>query len=437
MAKKVQAQRQTRQATKGSDFLKDDLIASLTQRRAILVIGSGITLQATGRQSAASWKGLIESGIQHATALSSGKERTQWQTAMLQLLNASSPDGWLTIADEITRRLGGVRDGEWFAWLERTVGSLSVASLEILKSIRAIREKWHPIIMTTNYDDLLERELKVRAVTWRDLNSALDIVALRSDDILHIHGYWKEPESVVLGVRSYDQLLGNELAQSVQKAAAILNSFVFIGCGDGLDDPNVGLLLNWINETLKGARHRHYVLLRADRAEAFCPSGRLVAISYGEHYADLGPFLRSLVQEPESLGNSEILGRYSNAIATPSDVISREFLDEVADAITDVHEGLGIVQRADEFRAVLDPNRPPIRRGKLSLAGNSFEFWDSAFRQFELQSIRATAALLVALPTPRLSEFGRARREQILLKLYELSKVSSKRGESDEPSTRI
>ena len=237
MAKKVQAQRQTRQATKGSDFLKDDLIASLTQRRAILVIGSGITLQATGRQSAASWKGLIESGIQHATALSSGKERTQWQTAMLQLLNASSPDGWLTIADEITRRLGGVRDGEWFAWLERTVGSLSVASLEILKSIRAIREKWHPIIMTTNYDDLLERELKVRAVTWRDLNSALDIVALRSDDILHIHGYWKEPESVVLGVRSYDQLLGNELAQSVQKAAAILNSFVFIGCGDGLDDP--------------------------------------------------------------------------------------------------------------------------------------------------------------------------------------------------------
>src|SRR5713226_9633966 len=85
----------------GADYLKEALLETLAQRRAILVVGSGISVQATGNAKTASWRGLIESGIEHCSAVSGKNAMAQWRTAMLQLLNASSSDGWLTIAEEI------------------------------------------------------------------------------------------------------------------------------------------------------------------------------------------------------------------------------------------------------------------------------------------------------------------------------------------------
>ncbi|WP_396604501.1 SIR2 family NAD-dependent protein deacylase [Bradyrhizobium sp. YCK136] len=419
----------------GTDYLKDALIETLAQRRAILVIGAGVSAQATANAQTASWRGLIESGIDLCHALSGRTATAEWRTAMLQLLRASTSEGWLAIAEEVTRRLGGVAGGEWFGWLERSFGDLAVANPEILRSIKQLRDEWRPIVMTTNYDDLLERQFKARAVTWRDVNGAIDVIARTSEDVLHLHGYWREPASVILGVRSYDQLLGDELAQSVQKAAAILNSFVFIGCGDGLHDPNLGLLHSWIDDKLKGAKHRHYVLLRADHAEAFRLSGRLVAVSYGKEYSDLAPFLRSLTKQRESPVNPKDLKIYTNALPAPRHLIDRNFIEDVADALTNNGESLRIVQEADSLRAVADPNRPPVRPGLLSLEGNSFQFWDSAFRQFELQSIRAMAALLLILPTATLSLVGKTRRMEILNELRRLSDLSTSDGADHGPGT--
>jgi hypothetical protein len=406
----------------GVDYLRGALVEALAQRRAILVVGSGVSVQAAGNVQAASWRGLIESGIELCHSLTGGTAASEeWRAAMLQLLRTSPSEGWLSIAEEVTRRLGGRSGGEWFAWLERSFAGLPIAYPEILRAIRQVRDEWQPIIMTTNYDDLLERQFKARAVTWLDVNAAIDIIARTNNDILHLHGHWREPKSVVLGVRSYDELLGNELAQTVQRAAGILNSFVFIGCGDGLNDPNLGLLQSWIGDKLKEARHRHYVVLRADHARDFRSSGRLVPVPYGNEYSDLAPFLRSLTAQKEDFIEVEQLQFYSDALLTPSHLIDRIFLEDVADVNVNNSDSLRIVQEADNLRAAADPDRPPVRRGFLSLEGNSFQFWDSAFRQFELQGVRATAALLLVLPTKTLSAAAQTRRTEILNELRRLS----------------
>jgi hypothetical protein len=50
-------------------------------------------------------------------------------------------------------------------------------------------------------------------------------------------------QSVVLGVRSYDQVLGGEHAQAMLQAMTAMRTILFVGCGDGLEDPNLGALL--------------------------------------------------------------------------------------------------------------------------------------------------------------------------------------------------
>ena len=82
-------------------------------------------------------------------------------------------------------------------------------------------------------------------VTW--MQDAKIERVIRGDDegVLHLHGYWDQPESVVLGIRSYEEVLGNVHAQNILHALQTMRTLLFVGCGAGLKDPNFGGLLRW------------------------------------------------------------------------------------------------------------------------------------------------------------------------------------------------
>ena len=71
---------------------------------------------------------------------------------------------------------------------------------------------------------------------------------LRRDEagILHLHGHWEDAESVVLGIHSYEEVLGDTRAQFMQQAITAFNSLLFVGCGEGLKDPNFSALRRWL-----------------------------------------------------------------------------------------------------------------------------------------------------------------------------------------------
>ena len=52
---------------------------------------------------------------------------------------------------------------------------------------------------------------------------------VRGDDrrVLHLHGHWEEPESVVLGIRSYETVKNSEHTRAVLRAFAMTKSFLF------------------------------------------------------------------------------------------------------------------------------------------------------------------------------------------------------------------
>ena len=152
---------------------------------------------------------------------------------------------------------------------------------------------------TTNYDGLIEQALPgLEAVTWRDGEKVQQAIGGDRRAVVHLHGYWDEPESVVLGIRSYDAVMGSETAQALQRALVLTSSLLLVGVGAGLEDPNFEALRGWLAAVLPGSRYQHYRLVSesevddATRVHAIGENVRVVC--YGATHADLAPFLESL-----------------------------------------------------------------------------------------------------------------------------------------------
>jgi tetratricopeptide (TPR) repeat protein len=178
--------------------------------------------------------------------------------------------------------------------LRESVGALQAERREALEALRDL----HVALATTNYDGLIEEVTELPPVTWMD-GARVERV-LRGDEpgVLHLHGYWREPESVILGIRSYEQVLGNEPAQNIQRTLTTVKTLLFVGCGEGLHDPNFGKLIEWTGRVFAQSEYRRYRLaLESEREELqkqHPPEQRLFVISYGQQHSDLAPFLRSL-----------------------------------------------------------------------------------------------------------------------------------------------
>ncbi len=107
-----------------------------------------------------------------------------------------------------------------------------------------------------------------------------------------------EPESVVLGIRSYEAVLGDAAAQGLQRAMASLRSLLFVGFGAGLEDPNFEALRAWLASTFPGSEYRHFRLCRDGEFTAVTAvhqrEERILAVCYGAGHAALAPFLATL-----------------------------------------------------------------------------------------------------------------------------------------------
>ena len=49
----------------------------------------------------------------------------------------------------------------------------------------------------------------------------------------------------MLGRSSYDRVIGDVNLQQLFRTLWLDWSWIYVGCGDGLDDPNLGRLLEW------------------------------------------------------------------------------------------------------------------------------------------------------------------------------------------------
>ncbi len=269
-----------------------------TSGRALVVVGTGITLAATAGTPAgalASWDGLLRHGIKHATHF--GRRSEAWASTLRSRLDPPDLDAFIAVAAEICSALGAPAGGEYRRWLELTVGSFRANGL---KELEALRDLGLPLA-TTNYDGLLEEITGLAAATWQDNAPFEDLLHGKPPRaILHLHGHWQRPDSVIFDPAAYQRAA--PVIQRLLQTLRLTHTLLFIGCGTGLADPNWSNLLLWSRNVLAGSRYRHFRLCRTEELPDLelqhPPEERLFPVAYGTVFADLSPFLRQLQPPP-------------------------------------------------------------------------------------------------------------------------------------------
>jgi len=236
----------------------------------VLFIGAGVSFGATAGASTASWRGLINSGLDKIAELklwsSDAKKNTdihETQRAVARsAFNAATFDSQkvLHIAHEIVEKL---KPDYLEEWLFETIGSLSqeCCNTDVLAVISAM-QKLGVIIVTTNYDNLICDETGLMPTTWRESHSLGDVFnQAGADRVIHIHGHYSKPESLVFGIKSYEDITNSDVAQTVLKTLWLTHRWIFIGCGSGIYDPNIGKLIKWMSEKFNPNSERPHLFL--------------------------------------------------------------------------------------------------------------------------------------------------------------------------------
>jgi HAD superfamily phosphoserine phosphatase-like hydrolase len=203
------------------------------------------------------------------------------------------------LAGVVERELAGQnrKGGNWRNWLRKSVGALRVVDSTVRD---AILKLGRGRLATCNYDDVLDANA-THIVTWTNSPAALRVLTRQGEGVVHLHGHWATPESVVFGRDSYEAIKHDEAFQSIQRAIATMESLVFIGFGSGISDYNIGGLLDWVDETHGGQEHHHFrIVTNADAGVPHKSTGgatRLVNIPCGDTHDSLGPFLQRLAAD--------------------------------------------------------------------------------------------------------------------------------------------
>lgn len=283
--------------------IEDRLRAELVEhpQDVMVIVGAGVPLGAlhgTEYQARASWGGLIRHGLDHTVGL--GLYTEAEAEAVAGLLAHAQPDLWIAAAEQLSRVLRAPHGGDFKVWLREAVGPFAGAIqdrsvLDVLVDL----QRRGATLATVNYDGMLEEVTGLRPVTWLDASEVERVLRRHAQGILHLHGYYERPESVVLGTSSYAQVVADRHARAVLESMRMFRTLVFIGHGAGLQDPNWQRFLDWTAEVFHGSTLYHYrIVLESDMETLRDPDQqdrRIFPVPYPGTYANLGPFLRSLV----------------------------------------------------------------------------------------------------------------------------------------------
>jgi hypothetical protein len=118
------------------------------------------------------------------------------------MIRSGITDFMISAAAMITERLKARSEGTYRGWLETTIGILQLQDATLLQQIANLPG----LVATLNYDHLLDEATGRRAITWQDANAVQEALRAPREAILHLHGEYRKPESVVLGVESYQKV---------------------------------------------------------------------------------------------------------------------------------------------------------------------------------------------------------------------------------------
>src|SRR4051812_5737930 len=292
--------------------LLDDLKKAIADGpKPLIVCGAGVSKAAN--PNAPDWRALIEAGIERVVAFGLADEGGG--VRQRQALQGDASE-WIGAADRVTDKLGGEGHAEFRTWLEDQLGELKAERPDLLEALKELARAGC-LLSTTSYDGMLGDALALPVIAWTDHARVLKYLNGERKGVLHLHGYWDAPETVILGTKSYQQQVTDERRNFLQGLASLTRPTLFVGCSaDGLNDPDFSRLRDWLGGWKDSLQRRYWLVSRRAGLKPDLGSG-LFPIEYGAH-ADLPKFLRDLAPGPPPGTGSTSSGGSATSGGTPS-----------------------------------------------------------------------------------------------------------------------
>lgn len=301
----------------------DDIRQAAKAGQLVVVTGAGTSLALASKATPShSWPKLIESAFEFAEK--SGRIDQNQHERWSKTINSGDMDELLGAAEFVSRKIDGRSGLLYSRWLEVSFSKQKASSSHPMRAALCSLHRSGVPIATLNYDTLIERCTKLNHVTMSDHRKVLSWARKEISGVLHLHGIWDDPETVVLGVSDYKDATSDDFRSSLQRSLSIYNKILFIGCGETLYDPNLSSLLQWMRTTLGGASLQHYALVRSTEVDAKLRDpvwqGLVTPISYGRDYDDLPNFVlkqivpaapaKRVVQKRRATADLEVIQQY-------------------------------------------------------------------------------------------------------------------------------
>lgn len=280
-----------------------EVIKSIGNNGLVVVAGAGVSIQSVGHQAplsdVAGWPGLLRHGVNHC--LTHQLLDTDEANLVHQIIDIGIKPGKTDYLIEAAQRIHDVlekRSAGRYWWLNDSIGQLQVKEPRLIRAIQGLGS----LVTTLNYDNLIEQVTIWRTIEFHQHSEVTRCMHAREKDVvIHLHGFWKTPDKIVLDRLSYENIKHDQEACERLRSFARDFTMLFVGCGNTFFDPNFEALLLWAKEALRDVQHRHYVLCQqAEEPKLFSSlqaHGYLTSLVYGNNYADLSPFLEAIGKE--------------------------------------------------------------------------------------------------------------------------------------------
>lgn len=260
----------------------EQLKAALARQEVVVVVGTGVSSQISENHDASTWRGLIADGIERVIQ----QDENQGILLQLRLEGADTAADLISIAQDLRRKLGP----NFGRWIDSVVGALPLSDSNVAISLASLNVP----ILTTNYDTLLERALARNSTTWSQPDQMRKVVMKHTNHIGHLHGIYTDPDNIIFTEADYRTIRENKAAQDVQTSAFTMKTFLFVGFGSGLDDPNFSPMIQGFGEHYRATSGTHFKLVLDRNVNELTEIESVIDIGYGDKYSDLPGFLDSL-----------------------------------------------------------------------------------------------------------------------------------------------
>ena len=266
----------------------------------LVITGAGTSMGLASKSTpAVSWKALIQSALSFCSlkGLIDPVQLARYEAILI----STDIDEMIGVATFATKKLGGPKGILFADWLN-SVFSMQRCSNGAMKNAVIALSKSNVPIATLNYDVLLEKASRLSTISMDEPRKVMGWARREAAGILHLHGVWDKPHSVVFASEDYVTAVKDEFRQNLQRGLTSYKHVLFIGCGTTFEDPNLAGLITWMRSVVgTGALKHHALVLNSEVAERHKDKlwhGFVDPIGYGNDHLDLPQFIIDSIALP-------------------------------------------------------------------------------------------------------------------------------------------